>query len=181
MFRLVALVVSALGLIALSAPAAQAANLEVERFIATNCKTAFEHCGSKEVAGPLGTPYSIVNKEVTVEEAHEQGFTEAGGRVPNGVTDFKVKTVGNLPDEAPTAIVNHVRVDVAPGLATAPAAVPTCSEAEFGNKEAFPGFYEEPKCKSETEIGTEQDTVWLGPDAEGTLGFSDLTSGRQGL
>ena len=84
---LVALVVSALGLIALSAPAAQAANLEVERFIATNCKTAFEHCGSKEVAGPLGTPYSIVNKEVTVEEAREQGFTEAGGRVPNGVTD----------------------------------------------------------------------------------------------
>jgi hypothetical protein len=171
---LVALVVSALGLIALSAPAAQAANLEVERFIATNCKSAFEHCGSKEVAGPLGTPYSIVNKEVTVEEAHEQGFTEAGGRVPNGVTDFKVKTVGALPDEAPTAIVNHVRVDVAPGLATAPAAVPMCSEAEFGNKEAFPGFYEEPKCKAETEIGTEQDTVWLGPEAEGKLGFSDL-------
>ena len=172
----VALVVSALALIALSAPAAQAASLEVERFIATNCKTAFEHCGSKEIGGPFGTPYSIPNAEVTVAEAHEQGFTEAGGRVPNGVTDFKVKTTGSFPDEVPTGLVNHVRVDVAPGLATAPVAVPMCSEAEFGNKEAVPttGFYTAPTCKAETEIGTEQVTVWLGPKAEGELGFSDL-------
>ena len=87
---------------------------------------------------------------------------------------MKVKTVGTFPNEAPTAIVNHVRVDVAPGLATAPAAVPTCSEAEFGTNEPHPGFYEEPKCNAATEIGTEQDTVWLGPEAEIALGFSDL-------
>jgi hypothetical protein len=175
---LAALVVSALALVVLSAPAAQAASFEVERFVAQNCKTAFEHCGSEEFEGPLGPTapfYSRPKKEITVGEAHEQGFTEAGGRVPNGVTDFEVKTVGEYPDAVPTAIVNHVRVDVSAGLATAPVAVPMCSEEEFGNKEVAPksGLYLAPTCGAETEIGTEQVTLYLGPNALGP-GVSDL-------
>ena len=90
----------------------------------------------------------LVPKEPTRKEADEQGFTQAGGRVPFGVTDFKVNTEGSYPNaEAGTAtVVNHVRVDVATGLATSPAAVPTCSVAEFGDTEVAPGtgFYHAP-------------------------------------
>jgi hypothetical protein len=149
---------------------------EVEKFIASNCKAGFEHCGGEEFAGPLGTPYSVPKKEITEAEAKEQGFTQAGGRVPNGVTDFKVQTIGSYPNAVPTAIVDHVRVDVSTGLATAPVAVPMCSAEEFGNKEALPGsgFYAAPGCNADTEIGTEQVTLYLGKEAEEKIGFSDL-------
>jgi hypothetical protein len=155
---LVALVVSALGLIALSAPAAQAGPFKVERLVATNCKEAFVKCGSEE----LGV-FTRPKKEVTVAEAHEQGFTEAGGRVPNGVTDFEVETVGAYPHAVPTGIVDHARVDVATGLATSPIAVHQCSTTEFNEHEFAPGaglYTAEPgKC---TQIGIEKITVYLG-------------------
>lgn len=157
---LVALVVSALALVVLSAPvAAQAGPFEVERLVATNCKEAFPTCGGEPELGVFTRPKA----EVTVAEAHEQGFTEAGGRVPNGVTDFEVKTVGSYPHAAPTGIVNHVRVDVATGLATAPIAVHQCSTTEFNEHEFAPGtglYTAEPgKC---TQIGIEKVTVYLG-------------------
>lgn len=157
---LVALVVSALGLVVLSAPvAAQAGPFEVERLVATNCKEAFVTCGSELELGVFTRP----KEEVTVAEAHEQGFTEAGGRVPNGVTDFEVKTVGSYPHAAPTGIVNHVRVDVATGLATSPIAAHQCSTVEFNEHEFAPGsglYTAEPgKC---TQIGIENITVYLG-------------------
>ncbi len=174
---LVALATVIGALVAALAPAvAQAAPLEVERFVAVNCKVGFEQCGSEEFSGPLGTPYSLPKTEVTVKEAEKEGFTQAGGRVPYGVTDFKIKTVGSYPNAVPTSIVNHVRVDVAPGLATAPVAVPMCTEEEFGNKEAIAesGLYLAPTCKAATEIGTEQVTLYLGKEAEEKLGFSDL-------
>lgn len=157
---LVALLASALGLIALSAPvAAQAGPFQVERLVATNCKEAFVKCGSEEELGVFTRP----KKEVTVAEAHEQGFTEAGGRVPNGVTDFEVETVGAYPHAVPTGVVNHVRVDVATGLATSPIAVHQCSMTEFNENELAPGaglYTAEPgKC---TQIGIEKITVYLG-------------------
>jgi hypothetical protein len=157
---LVALVVSALGLVALSAPvAAQAGPFKVERLIATNCKEAFVECGSEKELGVFTRP----KKEITVAEAHEQGFTEAGGRVPNGVTDFEVETVGAYPHAVPTGIVDHARVDVATGLATSPIAVHQCSVTEFNENELAPGaglYTAEPtKC---TQIGIEKITVYLG-------------------
>jgi hypothetical protein len=168
-------------LTAVFASAAAAASLEVERFVAQNCKSEAEHagskkCGSEESAGPLGTPYSIPKSEVTVAEAKAEGFTQAGGRVPNGVTDFKVKTEGEYPNAKPVGgvAVNHVRVDVARGLATAPVAVPMCSAEEFGASEALPetGLYTAPKCKAETIIGEEKVTLYV--EALKEFGFTDL-------
>src|SRR5580692_7474738 len=163
-------------LVSLVASAAAQA-FEVERFIASNCKfgVGFEQCGSEEFPGPIETPYSIPKAEVTVAEAEEQGFRQAGGRVPYGVTDFKVATTGAYPDAVPDGVVNHVRVDVATGLATAPVAVPLCSLEDFGAKEALPGtgFYAAPNCDAKTEIGTEQVTLYLGPNALAP-GVSDL-------
>jgi hypothetical protein len=172
---LVALVTGVLvSLVAVSV--AQAASFGVERFVATNCKEAFVKCGGEEIeVSPFPFKYTRPKAELTVAEAHEQGFTEAGGRVPNGVTDFEVNTIGKYPNAIPTGIVNHVRVDVASGLATAPVAVPECTLAEFNEHELAPGaglYTAEPgKC---TQIGIEKVTVYLGKALEEAEGFSDV-------
>ena len=142
-----------------------------------NCKFGHEQCASHEVAGlfPTSPPYSFP-KEPKEPEAIAEGFVQAGGRIPYGVTDFELKTEGAFPDLKPEgAPVNRVRVDVASGLATAPAAVPMCSAAEFGEKEALPGtgLYTASTCKAETEIGTEQVTVYS-EELEKEAGFGDL-------
>ncbi len=160
-----------------SLPAAAGA-FSVETFAGVNCKFGHEQCASFEVAGPFGTPYSFP-KEPKEAEAIAEGFTQAGGRVPYGVTDFQLKTTGEAfpkakPEGAP---VNRVRVDVASGLTTAPVAVPMCTEAEFGNKEipiAGTGLYAAPTCKAETEIGTEQVTVYVKELEEAHAPFYDL-------
>src|ERR1700730_14960606 len=76
-------------LISLSASAVtQAAEpFGVGSFVATNCEEGFSGCGQKPA--PPG-PYSEPKNEITVKEAHEEGFTQAGGHVPNGVTEFTV-------------------------------------------------------------------------------------------
>ncbi|MGH2864018.1 MAG: hypothetical protein ACRDJX_02085, partial [Solirubrobacteraceae bacterium] len=166
-------------LVSLCAVAAAQASFGVEKFIAVNCKAEYIKCASTEAESTLGPtePKAVFPKEsLSVEEAEKEGFVQAGGRVPFGITDFQVNVKGEYPDAAPEGgPVSHVRVDVAPGLATAPVAVPTCSAAEFGNEEALPGtgFYEAPTCKAETEIGIEQVTLYLGPNALGA-GVSDL-------
>ncbi|MGH2903423.1 MAG: hypothetical protein ACRDK7_07570 [Solirubrobacteraceae bacterium] len=162
------LVGALLALVAVSAPAAQA-SVEIEKFVAVNCTEGNEACAEEPVGaggafGPLTQP-----KIPTLKESEETGYRQAGGHVPYGVTDFQVKTVGDYAkgEAIPTGIVTHVRTDVAAGLATSPAAVPLCSQAEFGEKEAVPGtgFYAEPTCKAETLIGKEKATVYAGSTA----------------
>src|SRR3954453_18891314 len=137
-------------LMAVAATGASAAEAPaIEKFVATNCVVST--CGQEDVLGPFFEP----KEEISEEEAHTEGFTQAGGRVPFGITDFKVQTTGSYPNKVPTEVVTHIRTDVAPGLATNPFAVPQCSAEEFGTEEAIPGtgFYHEPECEEETEIG----------------------------
>jgi hypothetical protein len=177
---LVALVVSAL--VALVMPlAAQAAEVPViEKLVATNCKV--ETCGEEQIEPGFFEPKA----KVTVEEAEKEGFTEAGGRVPFGVTDFKVLTLpefegkpatykeGNV---VPTSRVTHIRTDVAPGLATNPFAVKRCAISEFG-KELVPGtgFFTEPEAGcAKSEIGEQQATVYAGSPRKGEAGDLPLS------
>jgi hypothetical protein len=142
------------------ASAAQAAEAPaIEKFVATNCTVST--CGEEPVLGPFFEPKA----KITVEEAEKEGFTQAGGRVPFGITDFKVATVGSYPDKVPTALVKHVRTDVAPGLATNPSAVHQCSQKEFGTEEVVPttGFFAAPGTEcGESELGTNEVTVYAG-------------------
>jgi hypothetical protein len=145
-------------------PAAALAASEVpaiEKFVATNCEV--ETCGQENVFGPFNEPKA----EVTVKEAEKEGFTQAGGRVPFGVTDFKVLTVpgSKYPDKIPTSLVTHLRTDVAPGLATNPFAVPQCTLENFGTTEVAPGsgIYPPSNCPA-SKLGTNEVTVWLGPE-----------------
>jgi len=164
---LVALIVGALVL--LSASAAQA-SLGIEKFVGINCKASAETCGENGKS-PFG---ETVEPEIV--ESKAEGYTQAGGHVPFGVTDFTVSHGGSIEagTAVPNAIVTHVRVDVAPGLATSPANVPQCTMEEFGETSpvvAF-GFYEAPKCKKgagphetgskSTVIGAEKAIVYDG-------------------
>jgi len=167
---LLALLVGAL--LVVSAPVAMGAEFPaIEKFVATNC--VVETCGQENVLGPFFEPKAVV----TVKEAEEEGFTQAGGRVPFGVTDFQIatfeegepgKTPGAYPKKVPTSIVTHLRTDVAPGLATNPFAVEQCTAEDFGSKEAIPGsgFYTAPKCGAESEIGNNKVTVYAGSVAK---------------
>src|ERR1700733_9338819 len=164
------------------ASAAQAAEApEIETLVAVNCKVAT--CAQTEIAAgePFGPEFGPQNyiepKKPSAGEAEEEGYLESGGRVPYGITDFKVQTGAHetLPTEKPTSVVEHLRTDVAPGLATNPTAVAYCSEKAFGGAEKFPGtgFYPAPTCNEEagkpekdTVVGTQQATVFLETNEE---------------
>jgi hypothetical protein len=155
-----------LALVAVSAPAAQAATpFGPEILVAGNCTEAFKTCGSNPLTGPYAFP-----KEPTEAEARTEGYNQAAGHPAWGITSFKVNTEGELPNAVPAGLlttgpVKHVRTDVGPGVSTNPEAVPLCTKEQFGETEAVPGtgFYPEPACKAETEIGVNQVTVYIGP------------------
>ncbi|HEX3511628.1 MAG TPA: hypothetical protein VHT27_11090 [Solirubrobacteraceae bacterium] len=161
------LLTGALLLLAMGGASAQAAESpSIEKFFAANCSTGHEGCGHELVANPLPgelgeNPYSVT-KEPGSTEAKAEGYVTAGGHVPYGVTDFTLGHTGSLPTEKPNEVVQHIRTDVAPGLATNPTAVPFCSSAAFGT-ELVPGstLYTAPTCPSSTEIGTQEATAYL--------------------
>ena len=176
-FSSLALLVGAIVIAALAPAAAQAA-VGIEKFVAVNCIEGKEACAQevKTVGTVFGAQEFSEPKAPTKAEAEAEGFRQAGGHVPFGITDFKVNTTGALPDQVPTGVVTHIRTDVAPGLATSPAAVPQCSMKEFGEAEAVPGtgFYTASECEEETEIGAQSATVYLGKETEEATGDGDL-------
>ncbi len=63
----------------------------------------------------------------SVEEHHEQAFTQAAGHPEWGITSFEVNAPGGKPEEQ----VKRIRVDVPEGLAANAQALPSCSRADF--------------------------------------------------
>lgn len=154
-----------LAVVALAAPMSASAyptgSVSIERFIGVNCAESHEKCGEELVGeNVFKQPLYIPKEEITQEEAKNEGYTQAAGHVPWGITDFKVTTEGLLSHglAQPTGVVTHIRTDVAPGLATSPIAAAQCSMSEFGEKEVAPesGLYLAPTCN--TKAG-EEDTV----------------------
>jgi hypothetical protein len=147
----VALAVSALVVLSAAAPAVAAPEFGIEKFFAGNCKVPFEECGEGA-------------KEITKEEAEEEGFTQAGGFVPYGVTDFTVKkkeiAAGVF---APVESIKNLRVDVAPGVVTNPqaAGVEKCSMTSFKGIELVPGVFSKSSCSQSTIIGKQEATTVL--------------------
>jgi hypothetical protein len=178
-FSLLALICCALVAALVPAAALGAEVPLVEKLVATNCKVST--CGQEEVEPGFFEPKAAITKE----EAVNEGFTQAGGRVPFGITDFKVLTLPEFEGKkaeyskgtvVPTQRVTHIRTDVAPGLATNPFAVERCSQAEFG-KELIPGshLFTAPagKC-GEAEIGEQFATAYAGNPKEGGAGDQPL-------
>jgi hypothetical protein len=87
-----------------------------------------------------------------------EAYTQAAGHPPWGITKFELKHSGNTVEgEA----LKRIRVDVPPGLAADPEALPQCSQEQFKKNE----------CSAEMQVGTTE----LNAVAAGTLTLNGLT------
>jgi hypothetical protein len=111
---------------AVSAAAAQAApEFGVESFFASNCKVA--------TCTKAATPAEEKAK------AEAEGYSQAAGHPPFGVTDFKLSRHEATPGLfVPNGNLKSLRIDVAPGVSTNPEAVAKCSVANFTSLEVEP-------------------------------------------
>ncbi|TMK25806.1 MAG: hypothetical protein E6G62_04110 [Actinobacteria bacterium] len=91
-------------------------------------------------------------EECLYTSPESQFYTQAAGHPPLGITAFEVNTTG-ISGEEPDGNVKDVRVDVPPGLATNPQAVPQCSDAEF--KTGLP-------CRPDSKVGVTEITAFVG-------------------
>ncbi len=148
-----ALLVSAVVVVAGPAAAQAASSFGLESVFAANCTN--KTCGELEI--PSLQPKEVKNSEL---------YTQAAGHPVGGITQFKVKTEGTFPNAVPSGIltggvVTHVRTDVGLGVSTNPEAVGKCSMKEFGETEVSHGVFLPPECKPESIIGVNQVIVAL--------------------
>ncbi len=153
----------------------------IKEFVAVNCNEASAECAS------TGAPFYFP-KAPNEAQAKAEGFLQAGGRVPFGVTTFKVNTEGTVGKEYPEGTVTageitnptglpvHIRTDVAPGLATNPFAPERCTMEKFDNKagEVAKGAFLEPECEKGSEIGINHVVVFVPEAASGVPGGADV-------
>jgi hypothetical protein len=104
---------------------------------------------------------TCVNKACTYEsvEAHPgEAFTQAAGHPPWGITGFELNSKETpLKQREPEGSLKRIRVDVPPGLAADPQALPACSDEQFNAN----------TCPTNTQAGTTELVVFDG--------VSDLT------
>jgi hypothetical protein len=98
---------------------------------------------------------TCVNKTCTYESVkknHAEAFTQADGHPPWGGTTFELNSKPTIlkQQEPEGEALKRVRVDVAGGLASNPQAPPKCAIKAF----------KEDKCAKETEVGTNELTVF---------------------
>jgi hypothetical protein len=79
-------------------------------------------------------------------------YTQAAGHPPWGVTTFELNHTGSGPGRVPEEALKRIRVDVPPGLAANPEALPKCTHPQF----------ESNACPSNTEVGTTELEVYDG-------------------
>jgi hypothetical protein len=121
----------ALGVLALAAPAAQAAFGVTEKdFEAGTCTT--DAC-----------EYS---------SAPTAFYTQAAGHPPYGITAFELNSkAAGIGGHEPEGALKRVRVEIPPGLAANPQALPKCSRATF----------EADGCPADTKVGEDQLSVYV--------------------
>jgi hypothetical protein len=154
--RISLLAVIAVATLGASVPAGAEA-FGIEKFFAGNCGAEFEECGKGAEEPP---------EPSKKEKAEKEGFRQAAGFVPFGITDFKLKAtpVGPLKGLVPEGNVENIRVDVAPGVVTNPEAVPKCPIKEFEGTPAGEGIFLAPKCPEASIIGKNIVVVAVSPE-----------------
>src|SRR6185312_3910747 len=112
-------------IVGIGAASAFAAPLGVESFFAANCK--------------VSTCTKAANPTEEKAKAEAEGYSQAAGHPPFGVTDFKLNRhqiqTTPFPAFAPDENLKDLRIDVAPGVSTNPEAVTKCSIADFTSTE----------------------------------------------
>jgi hypothetical protein len=79
----------------------------------------------------------------SVEADPGEAFTQAAGHPPWGITGLELNHTGTGSGRAPEGELKRLRVDVPPGLAADPQALPECSMAQF----------EANSCPADTKVG----------------------------
>jgi hypothetical protein len=125
--RRVALVASLAGAVMLSLNGSALGAFGVKRWEAGTCNGSEAQVKSCEYTSP-----------------HSAFYTQAAGHPPWGLTGFELAHTGSGSERSPDGEpLKRLRVDVEPGLAANPQALPSCSRAEFKAK----------SCKPETQVG----------------------------
>lgn len=119
--------------LAATAPAAEAAfGVEERNFEAGTCVVA-------------SCTYASVEKD------HAEAYTQAAGHPQFGITGFELNSKATGLGSEPIGNVKRVRVDIPPGLAADPEALPMCQVASFEHDE----------CPAATQVGTDELTVFV--------------------
>jgi hypothetical protein len=120
--------------VAISAPVAQAAfGVEEHGFEAGTCMTS-------------SCTYA------SIEDNRGEAYTQAAGHPPVGITGFEFNHQQGPLGEEPEGAVRNIRVDLPPGLAGNPEALPKCSTSAFQKDE----------CDPDTQVGTTEMTAFDG-------------------
>ena len=91
------------------------------------------------------------NPGCTYSSPKGEFFTQAAGHPPWGITKFELNSKAVGLGREPEGALKRIRVDVPPGLAANPEALPKCPVATF-NADG---------CPANTEVGTNELTVFL--------------------
>jgi hypothetical protein len=95
---------------------------------------------------------TCVVETCTYKSPSTEFYTQAAGHPPFGVTTFEFNSAPVGPFELPIGKVKNIRVDVSPGLAANPEAIPKCTLAQFESNE----------CPAGSLIGVNYLTVFTG-------------------
>ncbi len=110
--------------------------------------------GVEAHAFEAGTCTSASCTYASVEANPGEAFTQAAGHPPVGLTAFEFNHHSGGLGEEPEGAVENIRVDLPPGLAGNPQALPKCPVAAFQKDE----------CAADTQVGTNELTVFDGID-----------------
>lgn len=108
--------------------------------------------GVEEGAFEAGTCMSAACTYASVQGNPGEAFTQAAGHPPVGLTVFEFNHHSSGLGQEPDGAVKNIRVDLPPGLAGNPEALPKCPVAAFENDE----------CPTDTQVGTNELTAWDG-------------------
>jgi hypothetical protein len=109
--------------------------------------------GVEEHNFEAGTCWTKTCTYESVEADHSEAFTQAAGHPPWGITGFELNSRETiLKQHEPDGSLKRIRVDVPPGLAADPQALPACSDEQFNAN----------SCPEETEAGTTELIVFDG-------------------
>jgi hypothetical protein len=109
--------------------------------------------GVEEHNFEAGTCQNTTCTYESVRSNPSEAFTQAAGHPPWGITGFELNSKeAGLGQREPEGSLKRIRVDVPPGLAADPQALPACSDSQFTAN----------SCPSNTEVGTTELIVFDG-------------------
>jgi hypothetical protein len=134
------------------------------RLTAPTCIIAALGCAVAAVFAPVASGAFGVTEEhfeagtcreasCTYASPHSAFYTQAAGHPPFGITAFEFNSEPKTLGSEPVGNVKNIRVDVPPGLAANPEALPKCSIATF----------EKDECEASTQVGTDELLVFIPP------------------